>query len=92
MTNRHDPSRQGATDRRAAGAVDPEASSGTPDPAAKDPADWTTGGEPMTGPQRSYLETLLQQAGREAPGDLDGLSKAEASRRIDDLQEAAGRN
>jgi hypothetical protein len=59
--------------------------------AEKDPADWTTGDEPITGPQRSYLETLSQQAGREAPEDLDSLTKAEASKRIDDLQEAAGR-
>ncbi|GAA1379461.1 DUF3072 domain-containing protein [Pseudonocardia kongjuensis] len=72
------------TNEHAHDAVDP----GTPE---KDPADWTTGDEPMTGPQRSYLETLLQQAGRDAPDDLDRLSKAEASRRIDELQDAAGR-
>jgi hypothetical protein len=59
--------------------------------AQKDPADWTTGDEPMTGPQRSYLETLLQQAGEQTPEDLDRLSKSEASRRIDALQERAGR-
>jgi hypothetical protein len=58
-------------------------------PAEKDPADWTTGDEPMTGPQKSYLETLSQQAGREAPGD--DLSKADASRLIDELQEQTGR-
>ncbi|WP_181781986.1 DUF3072 domain-containing protein [Pseudonocardia pini] len=63
----------------------------TETPAAKDPADWTTGDEPITGPQRSYLETLAQQAGQEAPENLDGLTKAEASRRIDELQQAAGR-
>jgi hypothetical protein len=55
----------------------------------KDPADWTTGDEPMTGPQKSYLETLSQQAGRPAPGD--DLSKADASRLIDELQEETGR-
>jgi hypothetical protein len=59
--------------------------------AEKDPEDWTTGDEPITGPQRSYLETLAQQAGQEAPEDLDSLTKAEASKRIDDLQDAAGR-
>ena len=32
--------------------------------AAKDPADWVTGGEPMTGPQESYLNTLAREAGR----------------------------
>lgn len=45
----------------------------------------------MTGPQRSYLETLLQQAGEAAPENLDALSKAEASRRIDALQDRTGR-
>jgi hypothetical protein len=58
-------------------------------PAEKDPADWTTGDEPMTGPQKSYLETLSQQAGRDAPPD--DLSKADASRLIDELQQATGR-
>jgi hypothetical protein len=55
----------------------------------KDPADWTTGDEPMTGPQKSYLQTLAREAGREV--DLDDLSKADASRLIDELQEASGR-
>jgi hypothetical protein len=59
-------------------------------PAEKDPDDWTTGDEPMTGPQRSYLETLAQRAGADAPEDLDGLSKADASKRIDDLQAKTG--
>jgi hypothetical protein len=56
---------------------------------AKDPGDWTTGDEPMTGPQRSYLQTLAREAGREV--DLDGMSKADASRLIDELQVASGR-
>ena len=51
--------------------------------AAKDPDEWTTGEEPMTGPQRSYLHTLAQQAGEEAP--QDDLSKADASKAIDAL-------
>jgi hypothetical protein len=54
----------------------------------KDPSDWTTGDEPMTGPQASYLETLCREAGVEF--DL-GLSKADASRRIDELQQKTGR-
>jgi hypothetical protein len=54
----------------------------------KDPQDWTTGDEPMTGPQASYLQTLAREAGE----DVDsGLTKAEASERIDDLQERTGR-
>ena len=54
----------------------------------KDPDDWTTGDEPMTGAQRSYLHTLAEEAGEEVQDDL---SKAEASKRIDELQERTGR-
>jgi hypothetical protein len=60
-----------------------------PENPAKDPADWTTGDEPMTGPQRSYLQTLAREAGRDVK--LDGMSKADASRLIDELQGASGR-
>ena len=56
---------------------------------AKDPGDWVTGDEPMTGPQKSYLQTLAREAGREV--DLDGISKADASRLIEELQAASGR-
>ena len=55
----------------------------------KDPDQWVTGDEPMTGPQRSYLHTLAQQAGEEAPPDT--LSKADASKRIEELQSQTGR-
>ncbi len=54
----------------------------------KDPADWTTGDEPMTGAQRSYLKTLSEEA--KVPF-TDDLSKAEASKRIDELQHKTGR-
>ena len=54
----------------------------------KDPDDWVTGEESMTGPQASYLRTLCQEAGE--PFD-EGLTKAEASRRIDELQSRTGR-
>ena len=56
--------------------------------AEKDPADWTTGDEPMTGPQRSYLHTLAQEAKEEVPDDL---TKAQASEMIDRLQQTTGR-
>jgi hypothetical protein len=57
----------------------------------KDPEEWTTGDEPMTGPQASYLATLLQQAGK-SEEELDPkLTKAEASRLIDELQKETGR-
>jgi hypothetical protein len=54
----------------------------------KDPAEWKTGDEPMTGAQASYLKTLADQA--DEPFDED-LTKAEASRRIDELQQRTGR-
>lgn len=54
----------------------------------KDPETWVTGGEPMTGAQRSYLETLAQEAGETLPGDL---TKAQASEHIDRLQSSTGR-
>lgn len=56
---------------------------------AKDPGDWVTGDEPMTGPQKSYLQTLAREAGREV--NLGGMSKADASRLIEELQAASGR-
>ncbi len=56
--------------------------------AEKDPSTWVTGDEPATGPQESYLSTLAQEAGQEAPG---GLTKAEASQKIDELQSQTGR-
>jgi hypothetical protein len=54
----------------------------------KDPNDWTTGDEPITGAQRSYLKTLSEEAGE--PFD-DNLTKAEASKRIEELQKKTGR-
>ncbi|OEI68300.1 DUF3072 domain-containing protein [Curtobacterium sp. ER1/6] len=62
-----------------------------PDPsttASKDPSQWVTGDEPMTGPQRSYLDTLAREAGEELPADLN---KAEASENIERLQQETGR-
>ena len=54
----------------------------------KDPDQWTTGDEPMTGAQRSYLKTLCEEA--KEPFD-EKLSKAQASKRIDELQHKTGR-
>jgi len=54
----------------------------------KDPADWTTGDEAMTGAQASYLKTLSEEAKEEFDPDL---TKADASRRIDELQNKTGR-
>lgn len=54
----------------------------------KDPDQWTTGDESMTGAQRSYLNTLAAEAGEEVD---ENLTKAEASKKIDELQEKTGR-
>jgi uncharacterized damage-inducible protein DinB len=54
----------------------------------KDPDQWVTGEEPMTGAQASYLQTLSQEANEEFD---DTLSKADASKRIDELQQKTGR-
>lgn len=54
----------------------------------KDPKDWTTGDEPMTGAQKSYLTTLSQEAGEEVD---EHLTKAQASKRIEELQQKTGR-
>jgi Protein of unknown function (DUF3072) len=55
----------------------------------KDPDDWTTGEEPMTGAQESYLHTLATEAGEEVKEDL---TKAEASKKIDELRHKTGRD
>lgn len=57
--------------------------------AEKNPDDWVTGDEPMTGAQASYLKTLTEQA-HEPDAFEDGLTKAEASKRIDALRPKAG--
>ena len=69
-----------ATDDR----IDP-LGSGTPQ---KDPDEWVTGDETMTAAQASYLKTLSQEAG--VPFD-ETLTKAEASKKIEELQERTGR-
>jgi len=56
---------------------------GGPSNTQKDPSDWATGGEPMTGAQKSYLQTLSEEAGVAMD---DSLDKAEASKRIDELR------
>lgn len=56
--------------------------------AVKDPDNWTTGDEKMTGAQASYLQTLSEEAKVEFD---ENLTKAEASKRIDELQQKTGR-
>ncbi|MBO1074150.1 DUF3072 domain-containing protein [Roseomonas marmotae] len=77
--------RQGKDDHSTA----PKAPQGdTPGNTVKDPDNWTTGDETMTGAQASYLKTLCEEAGEEFD---PGLTKAEASKRIDELQARTGR-
>ena len=54
----------------------------------KDPDDWVTGNEPMTGAQRSYLKTLCEEAKEQFD---EHLTKAQASLRIDELRQRTGR-
>ncbi|WP_309087409.1 DUF3072 domain-containing protein [Phenylobacterium sp.] len=65
--------------------LDPQPGSNT----EKDPDDWVSGDEPMTGAQGSYLTTLSEEAGEGPPPD--NLTKAEASKRIDALKQKLGR-
>jgi hypothetical protein len=66
----------------------PKTPTDLPSNTEKDPADWTTGNETMTGAQASYLKTLSEEAGEAFD---PGLTKAEASQRIDTLQARTGR-
>ena len=61
---------------------------GAPSSTEKDPNDWVTGDEPMTGAQRSYLDTLAREAGETLDADL---TKAQASEHIERLQGVTGR-
>ena len=70
-------------------AHNPKLDAHPPSNAEKDPDDWVTGDEPMTGAQASYLKTLSEQA--HAPESFaDDLTKAEASKHIDALREKVG--
>ena len=61
------------------------------DPALnRDPSQWKTGDEPLTAAQRSYVHTLATEAGEDGK-ELDELTKAQASEKIDELQHKTGR-
>ncbi len=78
--------RQSGGDAHRPNAQGNEGTVGTP---IRDPDEWKTGDEPMTAAQRSYLHTLALEAGETL--DDDGLTKAEAAKRIEDLQQKTGR-
>jgi hypothetical protein len=90
MTSKSTASHHGSHERKHAVEPDnPKVNSATSDNQIKDPEDWVTGHEPMTGAQASYLKTLSEQAHDPKAFDPD-LDKAEASKRIDQLKKGKG--
>lgn len=87
MAQENDPTAQATQPQSATTAPTPN-QAGDESNTVKDPDEWTTGSEPMTGAQKSYLKTLSDEA--KQPFD-ENLSKAEASKRIDELQHLTGR-
>lgn len=77
------------TDTDTNAGADPKRDPDPPSNTEKDPDDWVTGDEPMTGSQASYLKTLSEQA-HDPDAFADALTKAEASKRIDALREKVG--
>ncbi len=67
---------------------DPVDEQALPSNTVKNPDDWATGEESMTGAQASYLKTLSSEAGEEFD---PSINKAEASKRINELQQQTGR-
>lgn len=72
-----------------AGMENPKLDPNPPSNTAKDPDEWVSGDEPMTGAQASYLKTLSEEAGDPDAYD-ENLTKAEASKRIDALKQELG--
>ena len=87
MASNSKASSRGDHERRHGADVDnPKVNPDTSDNQVKDPEDWVTGDEPMTGAQASYLKTLSEQV--HDPEAFDPkLDKAEASKRIDQLKQ-----
>ncbi|KQP41921.1 DUF3072 domain-containing protein [Methylobacterium sp. Leaf106] len=79
-----------ATDENENENENPKTAGGDASNRIKDPSEWTTGDEPMTGAQASYLKTLSEEAKSPDAFEPD-LDKAEASKRIDALRKEAGR-
>jgi hypothetical protein len=82
------PEKAGQTAARDFNMMSPEEPTPAMQNPEKDPEQWTTGDEPMTGPQRSYLQTLCREAGEEFD---EKLTKAAASKKIEELQAKTGR-
>ena len=80
--------RGGARNRESSDTASAKSPGNQPSNLQKDPDEWTTGDESMTDAQRSYLKTLSDEAGEQMD---ENLTKAEASKRIDELQHKTGR-
>jgi len=89
----YDPRQTRTPDRASEGAETPDPgatqSADLPPSVERDPDEWVTGDQPMTGPQKSYVHTLAHEEGTQVPDDL---SKADASKLIDELQDRTGRS
>jgi hypothetical protein len=68
--------------------TDRDRANANPPAAIKDPDEWVTGEEPWTTAQASYLHTLSREAGTQVPEEM---TKADAAKRIEELQERTGR-
>lgn len=91
QTSKSDTSKaQSAANRADAAETNPKTDPKDTSNQIKDPSEWTTGGEPMTGAQASYLKTLSEEAKDPEAFDPD-LDKAEASQRIDALRKESGK-
>ena len=82
-------SRAAVNHKPSAEADNPKVNPDLSDNQIKDPDEWVSGDEPMTGAQASYLKTLSEQAHDPKAFDPD-LDKAEASKRIDQLKRKQG--
>ena len=67
----------------------PKLDSNPPTNTQKEPDQWVSGDDPMTGAQASYLKTLCEEAG-DPDAFEENLSEAEASKRIDELKKELG--
>ncbi len=86
MTSRKSTAQSAKRHKDPAIAENPKTSPDSADNRIKDPNEWVTGHEPMTGAQASYLKTLSEQAHDPEAFEPD-LDKAEASKRIDQLKQ-----
>lgn len=75
--------------QRSARGENPKLEPNPPTNTEKEPDEWVSGDDPMTGAQASYLKTLSEEAGDPDAYD-ENLTKAEASKRIDALKQGLG--